>query len=78
MQASPVWQRFVKPVASVELSDVRREMIVEISAAMIGVNWLVVVIAIGDDRYKRRDRMTELVEFAKFTFVNSTNSVYSF
>ncbi len=47
MQATTFWPRGVGPLESGDLADLRRELIVEISAAMVGVAWVVMVSALG-------------------------------
>jgi signal transduction histidine kinase/DNA-binding response OmpR family regulator len=47
MQASGFWRRFVGTVESSDLDDLRRDMILGISAAVLLVGWLALLSAIG-------------------------------
>lgn len=49
MQASTFWQRFIGTVESGDLDDLRRDMILEISAAIFVIGWILMVTAIGYD-----------------------------
>jgi hypothetical protein len=47
MQAGSFWRRFVGTVESSDLDDLRRDMILGISAAVLLVGWLALLSAIG-------------------------------
>jgi signal transduction histidine kinase/CheY-like chemotaxis protein len=49
MQASSFWQRFIGTIESGDLDDLRRDMILEIGAAVLVIGWLLTLSAIGYD-----------------------------
>jgi signal transduction histidine kinase/CheY-like chemotaxis protein len=70
MQASSFWQRYVGTIESGDLDDLRRDMILEVSAAVLVIGWLLTLSAIG---YEGR---LEYLPAAFILFAGSVASVW--
>ena len=68
MQASSFWQRYIGTIESGDLDDLRRDMILEVSAAVLVIGWLLTLSAIS---YEGR------LEYLPAAFILFTGSVAS-